>query len=193
MADTVVHDFLSQFSMLSDTEKSALAEKLNVKYFKKKTILQKEGDVPHSCFFVLKGCIRQYCMMEGVEKTLEFYTADNAAISSDDYLNQKPSAFSLVCTEDSIILVGEQERDAKLIAEFPKLPTILMQVTEKEWLKAQSRLSLFKLSSPEKRYEDFLKQRPDLIQRVPASQIASYLGITPESLSRIRKRLLSKS
>lgn len=184
--------FLETFEDLTDKERNELANKLNVQNFKKKSILQEEGKIPANCFYVLKGCVRQYYVVAGVEKTIEFYTPQNAAISSESYMNKSPSAHYLQCAEDSVLLVGEPDHDARLIAEFPRLPAILAQVAGQEWLKAQSRLSLFKLSSPEERYADFLKQRADLVNKIPGNQIASYLGITPESLSRIRKRLLLK-
>lgn len=193
MTDQFTLRFLEKFPILKEHERMELAKKLNVKLFKKKTILQEEGKVPQYCFFVLEGCVRQYYVKDGVERSAEFYTADNAAISSDCYMNRIPSDFYLECIEDAALIVGEHEQDTILIAEFPVLQTILMQVAEQEWLKAQSRLSMFKLSSPEERYVDFIKQRGDLANRIPNNQIASYLGITPESLSRIRKRLLTKS
>ena len=193
MTNKIIDHFLQKFPILNEQERNELAGKLNVKLFKKKEILQEEGKIPQNCFFVLEGCVRQYCIVDGAERSTEFYTPENAAISSDCYMNRSPSNFYLECLEDSTLLVGDAEYDEKLIAEFPVLQAILMQVAEQEWLKAQNRLSMFKISSPEKRYEDFLKQRPDLIHKIPNNQIASYLGITAESLSRIRKRLLIKA
>ena len=191
-AKHILNQFLGRFSILKPEEREGLLEKLVVETYSKKTILQEEGKVPQQCFFVLKGCIRQYQNVDGVERTTEFYTDTHGVVSSDCYTQQIPSDFSLECLEDSIILVGELERDTALVTEFPVLQHIMMEMAEAEWAKTQKSLTAFKLQSPESRYRDFLQNRKDLTNRVASHQVASYLGITPESLSRIRKRILTQ-
>lgn len=191
MNKKIIDLFLLRFPILTENEKNELATKLNVQSFKKKEIIQEEGKVPQKCFFVLKGLVKQYEILDGIKKTTEFYSESHQAISSDCYLKSIPSDIFLECVEDSILIVGEQEYDSKLIKEFPALQSIMMQMMEEEWLKTKKRLSTFKILSPEKRYLDFLEERSDLKNRVSNSQIASYIGIAPESLSRIRKRLLT--
>lgn len=187
-----LNQFLQKFQAISDEERKEIAAKLIVRTFKKGSLIQEEGKIPKNCFFVLGGCVRQYQVVDGVERTTEFYTDQHAAISSECYMNQAPSTFYLECLEDAILMVGEPEHDKKMIDEHPILQSIMMKVAEEEWLKSQNTLSTFKILSPEKRYTDFLQKRRDLINRVSSNQIASYLGITPESLSRIRKRILTK-
>ncbi|MBT33443.1 MAG: cyclic nucleotide-binding protein [Thalassobius sp.] len=191
--ENLLKDFLGKFTILSDKEVEELSQKLNVKEYKKGNILQSVGEVPTLCFFVLDGCVRQYHFIEGVEKTTDFYTSKNGAIASDCYVLQKPSPFFLECSDDCILLVGDPELDQKLFAEYPILKSIITEVMEKEWLKTRNELATFKHSSPEQRYLNLLENNADLLNIVPNHQIASYLGITPESLSRIRKRLLTKS
>ncbi len=192
MHHQIVAEFLEKFPILTEEERKGIAEVLMVKSYKKGTIIQEEDKIPKHCFFVLSGCIRQYQIMEGIEKTTEFYTDSHAAISSECYTQKIPSDFFLECMEDSVLMVGEHGHDAKVIEAFPVLQTIMMQIAEEEWVKTRKSLSSFKLLSPENRYIDFLEHRKDLINRVPNHQIASYLGITPESLSRLRKRILIK-
>jgi len=188
-----LNQFLQKFQAITDKERKEIAAKLIVRTFKKGSIIQEEGKIPKNCFFVLDGCVRQYQIVDGVERTTEFYTDQHAAISSECYINQAPSNFYLECLEDAMLMVGEPEHDKKMIEEHPILQSIMMKVAEEEWLKSQNTLSTFKILSPEKRYTDFLQKRRDLINRVSSNQIASYLGITPESLSRIRKRILTKT
>lgn len=187
----IIENFLQQFTVLTETERHEIGSKLNVQQFKKRDMLQEEGKVPKHCFFVLEGCVRQYEIIEGVEKVTDFYTEKHAVISSQSYAEQVPSDFFLECVEDSYLLVGEPEYDQKMMDEFPILREITFQVLEDDWLRVKANLSAFKLSSPEERYMTFLEKRADLTNRVSNAQIASYLGIRPESLSRIRKRLLT--
>lgn len=90
------------------------------------------------------------------------------------------------------MLIGEPDKFEELIKEFPKLEQITRAMMEQDFGETQDSFSKFITSTPEERYLNFLKERPGLIQRIPQHQLASYLGITPESLSRIRKRVLKK-
>lgn len=184
--------FLNQFPELTEEEKKELATKLNVQSFNRKDNIQQVGKVPTNCFFVLKGLVREYKMVDGVEKTVEFYSEVLPAIPSECYMKNIPSDTFLECVEDSLLIVGNHEDESNSIEEFPVLQGIMMQMAEEEWIKATKRLSTFKIQSPEKRYLHFLEERGELINRVSDSQIASHLGITPESLSRIKRRLFTK-
>ena len=185
--------FLEQFSELTEKEKKELATKLNVKRFNKKDYLQKIGEIPLNCFFVLKGLVREYHVIDEMEKTTEFYSESHPAIPSECFMKNTPSNTFLECLEDSLIMLGDSENEAKSIEEFPALQGIISQMAEEEWMKASKKLALFKIQSPEKRYLNFLDERKDLQNRVSDAKIASYIGVTPESLSRIKKRLLAKS
>ena len=189
MYQDITLKFLKNFPILSEDVRSRLVQKLNVQLFKKEVTIQKDGIIPKNCFFVLDGCIRQYKIIDGEEKTMEFFTSYQAVISSEHYMNQTPSDYYLECIEDSILMVGEPEQDVKILSEFPMLQTVMMEVAEKEWTKTKNRITSFQLLSNQERYLDFLESRKELLNKVPNHQIASYLGITPETLSRIRKRL----
>ena len=192
MKEQLLDQFLNNISFLNQEEKTEISKKLRVDTFSKGTIIQQEEKIPNQCFFVLAGCIRQFKLIDGIEKTIEFFTSKNAAISSESYINQTPSSFSLKCVEESIVIVGTPEQDQKIIEEFPVLVKAINKIIEKEWMNAQSKLSDFKHSTAKERYLDLLQNRPDLLGKVPSHHIASYLGITPESLSRIKKRIASE-
>ena len=108
-------------------------------------------------------------------------------------LNNQPSEYYLSCVEDSIITVANPAMEVEIFEKFPKFETLCRVLSEELLVKQQVNFDEFKTHSPEQRYLNLLRDRPDLIQRVPQYQLASYLGITPQSLSRLRARILEKS
>lgn len=183
-------DFLYKVPMLSGDEVEKLADEIKVDFFKKGTILVEEGKVCNKCFFVLKGCLRQYLLVNGNDKTTKFYTEEEAAVFFTSLSSSTKSSSYLTCVEDSILIVGEPSADDETFKKFPKLEQITRMMVEQDFGKIQDELSWFIASSPEERYLNLIKFRPTLLQRVPQHQLASYIGVTPESLSRIRKRVL---
>ena len=93
--------------------------------------------------------------------------------------------------EDSHLVIANDEQGNDFLEEFPKFQKTSQQILEKEIVRQQNELAKYINQSPEQRYIDLQKNRPDLLSRVPQYQIASYIGIKPESLSRIRKRITS--
>ncbi len=182
--------FLSKIPELSQSDVELLAENIPVDFFEKGTDLVKEGDVCNKCFFVLKGCLRQYLIINGVDKTTQFYTENQAAVFFTSFTNKIKSESYLSCSEDCILIVGEPGSEAEMYEKLPKLGQITRMMMEQDFGKTQDALSYFIASSPEERYLNLIKTKPDLIKRVPQHQLASYIGISPESLSRIRRRLM---
>lgn len=183
--------FLSGFPELEKEKIPDLAAMIPVVAPKKGTVLIKEGEIPKECYFVLKGMVRQYSFVDGVERTTEFYTEDNGTVSSDHYTQQTPSESYFVCAEDCLLIAGNMEIDQTNYEQFPELVAITRNMLENDLNQTKKALAKFILSSPRERYLHLLKTRPYLLNRVPLHQIASYLGMTPESLSRIRKRIVS--
>ena len=190
--DDELLNLFSEFPSLNEEEIKAIAESIIVRSVKKGTILLNEGSVSKECYSVLKGCVRQYYIKDGEEKTTAFFTEGQAVASFTSYINQTPSNHYLICVEDCSLTVGSKEKEKQMIAEFPKLESIIRSEMEKNAGIAQEEMATFITSSPEERYINLIKNRSELLNRVPQHQIASFLGIKPESLSRLRKRIVSK-
>lgn len=184
--------YISKFNSITEEEQKSIVESIPVKIFKKDEILLREGEVSKECYFVLQGCVRQYFYDNGVEKTTNFFTEEQAVVSFKSYSQQIPSDHYLVCVEDSTLIVGQFGNEQEMYKRFPKLESLTRELMKKDFGNTQDDFASFITSSPEERYLKILESRPDLLNRVPQHQIASYIGIKPESLSRIRKRIFLK-
>ncbi len=187
-----LHEFIAQFNRFDEQEIKAIVDNTQVESFKKGSVILEEGQVCSKCYFVLKGCLRQYQLVDGEEKTTGFFTEGQAAVLYSSYLDRSPSAYYLSCVEDSILTTGTREQELKLHKSHPNLAHLVHTLMPQDYAKAQTHLALLKNYTPEERYSILLKTEPNLLLRVPLHQIASLIGVTPESLSRIRKRILQK-
>ena len=188
--DNLLVEYFSQYMELSEEEIKIIKNEDIIREYRKNEVLLKEGQFANNCFLVLKGCVKRYYLEDGEEKIMDFYT-ENDPITPVSYVDKKPSKYYLSCVEPSIISTGNDESTQRFIENFPKFVSIFIKIGDS--LSAQKQVSFdnFKNLSPEERYQKLIETRPDLIKRVPQYMIASYLGIKPESLSRIRKRLWS--
>jgi CRP-like cAMP-binding protein len=187
----ILFDFLENYLPLNDEEKNAIRSLNLFRSVKKGTLLLKEGQLSDESFFVLKGCIRTYYILDGEERTTAFYT-EMDALTPPCAVSNTPSEYFISCVEDSIVLVSTSDMVEETNSKFPKFETLCRILSEELLVKQQIDFDKFKTSSPEQRYLNLVESRPDLIQRVPQHQLASYLGIKPQSLSRLRARILEK-
>jgi len=114
------------------------------------------------------------------------------ALTPHCVIQDAASEYFVSCVEDSIITVSNTDMEAEINTKFPKFELMCRKLSEQLLARHQIDFDEFKTSSPEQRYQNLLIKRPDLIQRVPQHQLASYLGIQPQSLSRLRARMLEK-
>ncbi|MGM9507338.1 Crp/Fnr family transcriptional regulator [Larkinella sp. GY13] len=187
----ILFDFISKYVSLTEDEKNALLSLDLFRSVKKGTTLLKEGQKSQDFYFVLKGCIRKYYIIDGDEKTTAFYT-EMEALTPHCVISKTPSEYFIGCIEDSILLVSNSDMSEEVNSKFPKFDIMCRLLSEELLAKQQINFDEFKTSSPEQRYLNLLQNRPDLIQRVSQHQLASYLGIKPQSLSRLRARILEK-
>jgi len=188
----ILFDFISKYVSLTEDEKNAITSLDIFHSFKKGTILLEEGQKSNDGFFVLKGCIRTYYVIDGDEKTTAFYT-EMEGLTPHCVINKAPSEYFISCVEDTILTVANPDMEVEMFRKFPKFETLCRILSEELLAKQQIDFDHFKTSSPEQRYLNLLEKRPELIQRIPQHQLASYLGIKPQSLSRIRARIFRKS
>jgi CRP-like cAMP-binding protein len=187
MVDQIIQ-FIASYIPLTDEEVEFIKELNVIESYEKNTILLSEGQVAKECYFVLKGCVRSYYLIDGDEKTTEFYT-EQQAITPISYVTEQPSEYYLSCLEDCVVSLGR--KNDLLIERIPRIKNLIIQFNSEQLVKNQISFDTFKNFSPEMRYLKLQETRPDLINRIPQYHLASYLGVTPESLSRIRKRLVS--
>lgn len=183
--------FISKYISLTEDEKNALLSLNLFHSLKKGTVLLKEGQYAIESYFVLSGCIRTYYIIEGEEKTTAFYT-ETDVLTPHCVIHQTPSDYYVSCVEDCILTISNADMEAEVNSKFPKFEIMCRKLSEELLAKQRIDFDEFKTSSPEQRYLNLLQKRPDLIQRVPQHQLASYLGIKPQSLSRLRARILEK-
>lgn len=189
--EKLLFDFIARYISLTDEEKNVLLSLNLFHSVKKGTVLLREGQKSKDSYFVLKGCIRSYYIIDGEEKTTAFYT-EMEPLTPACALTNTPSEYYITCTEDSLLIISNADMEEEVNSRFPKFDVMCRMFSAELLAKQRIDFDEFKTSSPEERYLNLLQKRPDLLQRVPQHQLASYLGITPQSLSRLRSRLVRK-
>jgi len=160
---------------------------------KKGTLLLKEGEKLRHAFFVEKGLLKQYSIdSKGKEHILQFapenwFMADRES----EYLNH-PSSYFIEAIEDTTVFLITRQLILELAKKDPQFLAFNVQLLHQHILSLQKRITLLQSATAEERYLDFIKTYPDILLRVPQTSVASYMGIAPESLSRIRKELAAK-
>lgn len=188
----VLIEQLSQLTRLSEEEKEAIEQSFPIKTFAKGTFLVKERQIARDAYLVIEGCVRKYAIDDGEEITSGLYTEGDSVADFNSLANQSPSKYFFVCTEKTTVAVINSEKEAALYQRFPRFEAICRVEFEKMMGQKAEQSEAFARKTPEEKYLLLQVERPDLLQRVPQHQIASFLGIKPETLSRIRKRLTVK-
>jgi len=188
--DSYITECASKY--FSQEERDAIEEFSKIQEFKKGYTLIREGQNVQNCFYVIKGCLRQYKIIDGEERTVAFFTEDDSILSMTSVHTSYVSKYNVECMEDSTLSMMSAENEREMYRRFPKIANISRISLEEIIKESQDRFAEFMISTPEERYLKLVEKRPDLLLRIPQYHLASFLGIKPESLSRIRKRLAER-
>jgi CRP-like cAMP-binding protein len=192
MKNKFINYFL-KITKLNKDEINVLTESMVIKRFPKGSFLLKEGQLSNDTYFILEGCVRQFKIVDGNDITTNFFTEEHWIISLENFETKAPARYSLVCMEDTTVVIGNEQKAQELFKQFPRFETTSRQIMETVFLEQQNFMTSYITDKPEQRYLKLVESRPDIFQRVPQYDIATYIGVKPESLSRIRKKLQKKS
>lgn len=153
-----------------------------------KTVLLNEGEKSQCIYFVKQGCLRMWTNHNGNEITTQFFFESKAVASMESLLTGEPSDFTLETLEACTLYVMEKQLFLELLEKDSAFKEWFNNLILNRFFYYSKHLLSYLKSKPQERYNELLKKHPQIFQRVPQHYIASYLGITPVSLSRIRNR-----
>ncbi|HET8809833.1 MAG TPA: Crp/Fnr family transcriptional regulator [Flavobacteriaceae bacterium] len=179
---------------IDEKEISSIIENCITKTFKKDQFLLRENEHCKHTFFVEKGLLRQFSMDEKGKEHILTFADENWFVTDREstYFNQ-PSAYYIQALEDSKVTMINEEFIHLLSEKIPSFSDFNNRLLHNHIRHLQKRINLLLSAVAEDRYLQFVKMYPDILLRVPQTMVASYLGITPESLSRVRKELAQKN
>jgi len=153
-----------------------------------KTTLLEEGKVSKNIFIIEKGCLRTWVNNNGTDITTQFFFEGQSVSSIESFRTHQPSLYSIESIEQCVLQTISQKDFQMALEESPTLKKEMEGHLFKRFIEVQKYLLSHLRDTPQQRYQELLKNHPEIIIRVPQHYIASYLGITPVSLSRIRNR-----
>lgn len=183
---------INQYTLLNQKEIDLLKDTVSIRSYKKNEILFAEGKVATSMYFVLQGWVRLFYNVNGNDKTAFFYTEGKFICAGESFAKQVPARENYQVLEDTVLVHFEKENIEKLLQYSSKFELISRLATEDELITYQKIVASFITQSPEQRYRDLLNKNGVIFHKVPQQYIASFLGVSPETLSRIKKRVLTK-
>jgi CRP/FNR family transcriptional regulator, anaerobic regulatory protein len=174
---------------LTHEEEQAFLDILEVKFLDKKEFLLKQGDVCNKITFINSGCLRAFYNIDGVENTVQFFFGDSWYTDYASFLTGNPAVENMQALEPTEVVQFKKVDLYKYYEKYPVFERVGRQMAENAFLSISKLNQMLTNEEPEERYLNLLKQRPEVVESIPQHYIASYLGIQPESLSRIRKRI----
>lgn len=181
--------YFKKWADITEADEAIILSAFEPVSIKKKKDLLVAGQPCHYLYFITQGCLRSfYIDTKGAEHIYQIRMDNNWISDLESFFSQHPSKYNIETLEDSTLLRISHERMEQLLIEIPRLERYFRILFQKAYVNALNRLKSTMWETAMDRYNDMLKEHPEVFQRVPLVYIASYLGITPESLSRIRKQ-----
>lgn len=183
-----ITDFLNTFVPFTQDELNDILTYFKKESVAKNKILVRQGDICKSLYFVEQGMGRSYYLNEnGKEITQWFFGVGKFMTSADSFFQQSPSLYYLEVLEDSVLYSISKEDIDHLFSKYHKMEKFGRLVTIEMLTKIVNKLNAIHFQTAKERYDYMLAEFPDIAHQVPLGYIASYLGMTQETLSRIRK------
>ena len=186
---TNLKKFITKYVNLSEVELEDITSKFKRKIVKKNNYLLRQGDTCKDLVFVQKGCLRLYYIKEDIEVSVWFAFQQSSAIEIYSFISENPSNYFLQAIEDSEVLYLTKTELNKLYQYQPKMQEMMRNFWEDVILNLVNRFTALQTDSAEKRYLDLL-DKPAYFETIPQKYLASFVGVTPTSLSRIRKQII---
>ncbi len=184
----MITDFLITLVPFSHDELNDILSHFEKEYVQKNQVLIKEGQVCNKLYFVEQGIGRSYYLkQDGKEVTQWFFGVGNFMSSADSFFQQSPSFYYLEILEDSILYSISKVKLDLLLAKYHRMEKFIRLLSMEMFTKIIHKLNAVQFQTSKERYDYMLSEFPDISNRVPLGYIASYLGMTQETLSRIRK------
>jgi len=183
---TSLFSFFKKYNTLSKEAEKAIAEISKIITVKKNTDLQPIGHTCKTIYFINKGLARIYYFKDGVDITESFSFENNIIARVESLFTGKPSRKAIQVLEDAEIVAINAAQLFKLYDTYPEIERLFRLIFESAYVGTVDRIEGIQFHSAEERYKALVKEAPDILKRVPLKYIASYLGITQVSLSRIR-------
>lgn len=180
--------FIHSLTIFSDRIWQLLQPALTKQTFKKNELLLKEGQVCNSLFYIDKGYCKSYYEIDGVTKNTGFFFENDIATNIKSFGNGESSEFNIIACEPLTAIIFDKEKLFQAAKEVHEIETLGRNCIRLFATKQEEFATLFKLYSAKERLEYLETKHPEILQRVSLSQLASFLGVARETLSRIRKR-----
>jgi CRP-like cAMP-binding protein len=182
--------YFKQYFPLNNAERDELATRFMERKIKRRGFVQQEGDVCRHFTFVVSGCLKMYAVDQGgKEHNIQFAAENDWITDLSSFYSEKPGRLYIEAIESTMVLQIKHPDLLHLYTNHHKIDRNFRIIIEQKFIELQNRVLQNISSAAEERYQFFLEQYPNLSNRLPNTQIASYLGITPEFLSKIRKDL----
>ncbi|WP_221409025.1 Crp/Fnr family transcriptional regulator [Reichenbachiella versicolor] len=193
MEITPLKNYIQTNVDFSEAELDTFCSYFTQKTVSKKDFLLKQGNICRFEGFVIKGCFRLFSLdKEGRENVLYFAIKNWWVTDIDSFTNQKPAHLSIQALEDSEILLINKTNKDRLYTELPKVEQLFRIMTQKTLVSLQRRLIRNHSDSAQERYDHFVTTYPEINQKITDRQVAAYLGITHEFVSKIRNKRMQK-